>query len=222
MLAGELDPDVHVVDRVVLDQDVAATVDVDAVGAAAVPVRGVAVAVDVPHLVAAHDAVPRLVDRRVGRRTFEADHVDPDVVRVVDPVAVDAEVRHVAVHDQRLRRTQGEVRELVVDDLDLLDRVVAGGAEHGDPVRVTAVPALERRPHVADDVAGEPDVVGGARHQDPDRHMPGHVAAVPRDLEPPDREVALRSRSRSWRSARRGPRATNRRARPVHPVPPRT
>ena len=53
------------------------------------------------------------------------------------------------------------------------------GAEHGDPVRVPAVAALERRPHVVHDVALEPDVVGGAGDQDPDRHVPGHVAPVP-------------------------------------------
>ena len=191
VLAGELDPDVHVVDRVALDQDVAAAVDVDAVGAPVVPVRGVAVAVDVPHLVAAHDPVARLVDGRIGRGALEADHVDPDVVRVVHLVALDEEVLHVAVHDQGLGRAQGEVRELVVDDLDLLDRMVAVGAEHPDPVRVAAVAALERRPEVVHDVAGEPDVVGGAGHQDPDGHVPGHVAPVPRDLEPSDRDVAL-------------------------------
>ena len=171
VFAGELDPDVHVVDRVALDQDVAAAVDVDAVGAPVVAVSGVAVAVDVPHLVAAHDPVARLVDGRIGRGALEADHVDPDVVRVVHPVVVDEEVLHVAVHHQGLGRAEGEVRELVADDLDLLDRVVSLRAEHADPVRVPAVAALERRPHVADDVVDEPDVVGGARHQDPDRDV---------------------------------------------------
>src|SRR6185436_822829 len=134
--------------------------------------------------------VPRLVDGGIGRGALEADHVDPDVVRVVHLVALDAEVLHVAVHDHRLGRAQGEVRELVVHDLDLLDRMVAGGAEHGDPMRVPAVSALEARPHGADDVAGEPDVVGGARHQDPDRHVSGRVAPVPRDLEAADRDEA--------------------------------
>ena len=33
-------------------------------------------------------------------------------------------------------------------------------------------------------------MVGGAGHEDPDRHVPGYVAAVPRDLEPSDRDVA--------------------------------
>src|SRR4029450_5842413 len=66
MFAGELDPDVHVVDRVALDQDVARARDVDTVGAPVVAVGGVPVAVDVPHQVAAHNPVARLVDDGIG------------------------------------------------------------------------------------------------------------------------------------------------------------
>ena len=67
------------------------------------------------------------------------------------------------------------------------ERVVLDGSS----LEVPAVAALEGRPHVADDVAGKPDVIGGARHQDPDRHVSGRVAPVPRDLEPADRDEAL-------------------------------
>ncbi len=136
MLARELDTDVDVVHDVALDQHVATAVDVDAVGAPPLPVRGVAVAVDVPHGVASHDPVASLVDRRVRCRSLEPDHVDADVVRVVDAIALDQEVLDVAVHHQRLGRAQREVRQFVVDDLDLFDRVVALGAEDPDPVCV--------------------------------------------------------------------------------------
>src|SRR5207342_2584204 len=54
VFARELDPDVDVVHDVGFDQNVSAAVDVDAVGAAVVPVRRVAVAIDVPNLIASN------------------------------------------------------------------------------------------------------------------------------------------------------------------------
>ena len=44
---------------------------------------------------------------------------------------------------------------------------------------------------VVHEIAVEPDVICGAGHEDADRHTPGHIAAVPRDLEPVDRDVVL-------------------------------
>ena len=132
-----------------------------------------------------------MIDRGIGRRSLEPDHIDPDVVRVVHTVALDQEVLDIPVDDQRLGRTESEVRQLVVDDLNAFDGVVARRAEHTDPVRIPAVAAVEGRPHIVHEVAVESDVIRRARYEDAHRHVARYVAPVPRDLEPLDRDVAL-------------------------------
>ncbi len=106
-------------------------------------------------------------------------------------VALDREVLHVAVHDERLGGPKIEVRQLVIDDLDPTDRLVGRRSEDAHPVGIPAAPALEHGPEVVHRVPHDPDVVGGSGHEDPGGHVTRRVAAIPGDVEAADRHVSL-------------------------------
>ena len=127
----------------------------------------------------------------IGRHAFEADHVDADVVRVVDAVPFDEEVAHVAVDHQRLGRAQREVVELVVGDRDVLDGVRRVGAEDRDAVGVAAAASLEGRAHVVHVVAADRDAVRRAGDHDARGDMTRPVGGESGDVEPRDDHVVL-------------------------------
>ncbi len=139
VLAGQFDSEVHIMHDVLLDQDPGAAVHVNAVGVFFIAVRRIAFRSNVVNQIAAHHSVAGLVDRWIGRRALETDHVDSNVVVVVDDIVGDAEVRDVPVHYQRFAGTSLEVMHLVAVNDQVRDGSFGVGAVHRNAKSVGAM-----------------------------------------------------------------------------------
>jgi hypothetical protein len=201
VLRSDLDPEVALGDGVVLDDDVAAAVDVDAAGEAA-PVDGARA----DDRIAAHEAVARDETRVRLDVGLAADEVDPDVVDVAHDVIRHLEAGDVAVECQRLAPGRIAVVDLVAVDDEVRDRRGAGSV-HRDAHGV--LPA-----DLVDDVVANLDVSARAEHA----HSRAVVhAEIVHDLEALHAHVALRVDEDHVRArdagSRRGPVVTVRPAR---------
>src|ERR1022692_362432 len=132
VLAGQLDSKVHIVHDVLLDQNPCATIHVDTIGILLVAVGRIAARGNVVNQIPAYYSVASLVNGRVGGRALETDHVDSDVVVVVDHIVRNAEVGNVPVHHQRLARTGFEVMHLIPVNHQFADGSLSVGTVHSN------------------------------------------------------------------------------------------
>src|ERR1017187_8487956 len=138
VLTGQLDSEVHIVHDVLFDQDSGAAVHVNAVGVFLVLIRRIAARGNVVNQIPAYYSVASLVDGRVGRRSLKTNNVDSDIVVVVDNIVRNAEVRNVAVHNQRLARTGFEVMHLIPVNDQFTDRSLGVGTVYSNAKPVGA------------------------------------------------------------------------------------
>src|SRR5208337_1366879 len=138
VLAGQLDSKIHIVHNVLFDQDSGAAVHVNTIGILIVAVCRIAARSNVVNQIAADHSVARLVNGRVGSRALETDHVDSNVVVVVDNIVCNAEIRDVPVHHQRFARTGLEVMHLIAVNHEFADRSLGIGTVDGNAKPVPA------------------------------------------------------------------------------------
>src|ERR1019366_3892421 len=114
-------------------------IHIDAIGRFIVAVCRIATRSSVVNQIAAYHAVASLVDGRVGCRALETDHVDSNVVVVVNNIVRDAEVRDIPVHHQRLARTGFEVMHLIAVNDQISNRHLGIGTVYSNAKRVGTV-----------------------------------------------------------------------------------
>ena len=128
VLASQFDSKIHIVHDVLLDQDSGAAIHVNAIGILFIAVGRIAARSNVVNQIATYYSVAGLIDGRVGRRALEADHVDSDVVVIVDDVVGDAKVRNVPVHYQRFAGPGLEMMHFIAVNHQVTDRSLGVGA----------------------------------------------------------------------------------------------